>query len=157
MTGRRLTLDQHFAEIEEAGRPLWEKLPDDLRDMHRIDRSRITQGAQCVCSCGAYCASWTGHLVDVREHRELWDKLEAEYPQRILLGAGEIPPDWTALLGRIQAIPDDTPDPDEIGACCGCKYRRHLVGLDACADCYPVRPQVTSHCAGWRRQLEGSG
>ncbi|ANU79760.1 hypothetical protein BI023_gp54 [Mycobacterium phage Sneeze] len=134
---RRMTPDEHFDEIEELGRKIWESLPDEQRRRHRIDRSRLTQGAQCVCTCGEVAVYWVAHLQDVRDHAELWERLNAtaSNPQRILLGLGQIPP-------------------DELGACCGHEYRRHLVGLDGCAACEHIEP-VHARCTSWRRQLEG--
>ncbi|QBI97828.1 hypothetical protein SEA_ZEUSKA_85 [Mycobacterium phage Zeuska] len=135
---RRRSLDEHFAEIEELGAKIYAELPTELRQNHQIDRSRLSQGAQCVCTCGAVCTCWVAHLQDVRDHAELWERMHAGASnlQRIMFG--------------LAPIPDD-----ELGACCGHAYRRHLVWLDGCAACeYQHRP--SERCTGWRRQLEGA-
>jgi len=50
-----MTWDERFDELDELGRHIWEALPADRREQHRIDRQRLSQGAQCVCTCGAAC------------------------------------------------------------------------------------------------------
>ncbi|AYD84016.1 hypothetical protein KDW72_gp53 [Mycobacterium phage Grizzly] len=135
---RRRSFDEHFAEIEELGAKIHAALPAELRQNHQIDRSRMTQGAQCVCTCGTVCTYWVAHLQDVRDHAELWERMHAgaSNPQRIMFGLAQVPA-------------------DEAGACCGHAYRRHLVGLDGCAACEHIEP-VHARCTGWRRQFEGA-
>lgn len=125
MTGR-MSWDERYAELWELGRHIWEKLPAEQRDRHQIDRQRLTQRAQCACTCGAECPTWVFHLIEVRDYAELWTRLSVSVA-----------------------------DPLEVGACCGHEYRRHLVGLDGCAVCEHHELKA-ARCAGWRRQLPES-
>jgi hypothetical protein len=134
---RRMTWDEHFAEIEALGAKIHAELPVELREKHRIDRSRLSQNAQCVCTCGAVCQFWVAHLQDVRSHAEYWERVKdaGRGPIAVMLGAGQF-------------------EPNEIGACCEHEYGRHLVGLDGCADCERWEPEH-ARCTGWERQLPG--
>ena len=135
MTGRRMTPAEHFDEIEELGRHLWEALSAELRDRHQIDRQRLEEGTQCVCTCGARCPFWVTHLIDVRDHADYWARIEA---------VGRAPFRW--LLGVDQVLAS------EICASCEHEYGRHLVGLNGCADCERWEP-MSKACDGWERQL----
>ncbi|MCV7095286.1 hypothetical protein [Mycobacterium kubicae] len=100
-----MSQDERVAELEELGRQIWEVLPVEQRERHRIDPQRITKGAQCVCTCGAACPSWVGHLQDVREHADYWARVVAagRHPIRVLLGDGQADL-MDALLGAEEIL-----------------------------------------------------
>lgn len=86
-----MTLDEHIAWVIESAKDL--DVPDDIRAAHQPDPNRIEERSQCVCTCGASCNTYAGHLLDVAEHRELWDRLCAErgHPLEAFARAGIIP------------------------------------------------------------------
>jgi hypothetical protein len=71
------TLDEHFAQVLESAQDV--DVPDEIRAEHQIDRTRLEERAQCVCSCGASCVSYACHLVEAAEHRELWNEMNAKH------------------------------------------------------------------------------
>lgn len=83
--------DAHIIRLLEQGSTV--EMPDDLRAEHQPDPQRLSQGTQCVCMCGAQCVSYVGHLQEVVEHRELWDRLCAErgHPLEAFIRAGVNP------------------------------------------------------------------
>ena len=72
-----MTPDQHFDQIEAQAATI--DIDDDLRTHHQIDRTKLVQDAECVCSCGAECPSYTAHLRDVVDHAELFERLTRKY------------------------------------------------------------------------------
>jgi hypothetical protein len=83
-----MTLDEYFAEVLDSAKDV--DVPDDVRAEHQPDPARLEEASQCVCTCGACCISYAGHLVEAAEHRELWDRMCAErgHPMEAFIKAG---------------------------------------------------------------------
>lgn len=80
--------DQHCAELREQGQTV--DMPDDLREQHQPDPQRLSQGHQCVCTCGTRCVSYVAHLQEVAEHDAWWQQSVREHghPAEAFIRAG---------------------------------------------------------------------
>lgn len=85
------TWAEHIAWCIDSAKDV--EISEELRAEHQPDPNRIEERSQCVCMCGASCGSYAGHLVEVVEHRALWDRLCAErgHPAEAFLRAGIVP------------------------------------------------------------------
>ena len=87
-----MTEDAHIAWLITEGQAV--TMPDELRAQHQPDPQRFEQDTQCVCTCGAKCVSYAGHLQEAADHAAYWDRVIADGhdPNVALARAGVLQP-----------------------------------------------------------------
>lgn len=83
-----MMIEEHIAWVIESAKDV--DVPDEIRAAHQPDPNRLEKGSQCVCTCGASCGSYAGHLVDAAQHRALWDEMNDKHghPLEAFIRAG---------------------------------------------------------------------